>query len=63
VSKYLPLRERMKLQFRAELVNAFNHPWFCNIASVDVTSALFGQLEATQRNLPRNIKLVLLLQW
>jgi hypothetical protein len=63
VSKYFPLRERMKLQFRMEMVNAFNHPWFANIASVDVTSALFGQLDATQRNLPRNIKLVLLLQW
>ena len=63
VSKYFPLRERMKLQFRMEMINAFNHPWFCNIASVDVTDPRFGQLEVTQRNLPRNIKLVLMLQW
>jgi hypothetical protein len=45
------------------MINAFNHPWFANIASVNVTDPRFGQLDPTQRNLPRNIKLVLMLKW
>ena len=63
VSKYFPVHERMKLQFRAEFINAFNHPWFSDIASVNVTEATFGQLVLQQRNLPRFIKLALNLQW
>jgi hypothetical protein len=63
VSKYFPIYERMKLQFRAEFINAFNHPWFSDIASVNVTDATFGQLVQQQRNLPRFIKLALNLQW
>ncbi len=63
VTKVFRLQERMDLEFRCEMINAFNHPWFTTMASVNVTDPRFGQLDPTQRNLPRNIKLVLMLKW
>lgn len=62
VSKSFPIRETMKLQFRFDMINAFNHPWFPNITT-GVTNSSFGRLDPTQRNLPRNIKLALVLSW
>ena len=63
VSKYFPITESVRAQFRVEMVNAFNHPWFSRISSVDVTSPNFGKLDVVQRNLPRFIKLGLTLNW
>lgn len=63
LSKYFPIKEQIKLQFRFEMVNMMNHPWFADMNSTDVTNAAFGQLLPTQRNLPRFIKLVLHLHW
>jgi len=55
----------VRLQLRFEMINAFNHPWFPNLASgaLNVTNAAFGQLDPVQRNLPRFIKLALNLSW
>jgi hypothetical protein len=43
------------LQFRAEALNAFNHPYFIDL-NVDPTNANWG-LYSTQRNLPRDIQI------
>ena len=65
LAKYFPITEKVRLQFRFEMVNAANRPWFSNLASgaLDVTNPSFGQLDPTQRNLPRFIKLALNLSW
>jgi hypothetical protein len=63
VSKFFPIHERIRMQFRFEAVNALNHPWFTSLASVDVTNPQFGRLNPVQNNLPRFLKLGLNLQW
>jgi len=45
------------VQFRAEALNAMNHPLFAN-PSVDPTSSAFGVISA-QNNNPRRIQLSL----
>jgi hypothetical protein len=63
LSKMFPIHETMKLQFRFEMVNMMNHPFMQNLASTDVTNALFGQLNPVQANLPRFIKLAMHFNW
>jgi hypothetical protein len=65
IGKYFVITEQIRLQFRGEMVNATNTPWFSRLASngANVTNANFGKLDITQRNLPRFIKLALLLTW
>lgn len=55
LTKNFYLGETRRLQFRAEALNALNHPYFIDL-SADPTNASFG-LFNTQRNLPRDIQL------
>jgi hypothetical protein len=59
MSKSWPIKEQVALQFRFEAVNMMNHPWFADMQSTDVTNPAFGQLNPTQRNLPRFLKLAM----
>ncbi|MBM3786511.1 MAG: carboxypeptidase regulatory-like domain-containing protein [Acidobacteria bacterium] len=54
-------RERIKLQFRAEFVNAFNRVWFGGL-NTGITSPTYTQLLG-QANQPRNIQLGLKLSF
>lgn len=43
--KYFPIKEKVRLQFRAELFNAFNTPRFNNPFATQNTPARFGRIE------------------
>jgi hypothetical protein len=64
-SKYFPIYEQLRAQFRFEMVNAFNRPWFTGLigGGNDVSNPNFGRLNFVQGNLPRFIKLALHLYW
>ncbi len=57
VSKNFKFSESTKLQFRAEAINAFNHPYFGNGIGLDPSTAGSFGLVTTQRNNPRDIQL------
>jgi hypothetical protein len=54
-------RERVKLQFRLEMINAFNRVWF-GAPNTTITSAQYTQI-TSQANQPRNIQLGLKLNF
>ncbi len=57
--KQFTFKERVRWQIRADAYNAFNHPWFGQPQSVDVTNARFGYLQADMNNETRIIALVM----
>jgi hypothetical protein len=65
ISKIFPIYETIHAQFRFEMVNAFNHPWFTGLINGgnNVASPNFGRLNFVQGNLPRFLKLGLHLNW
>jgi hypothetical protein len=56
MTKNFELGERMRLQLRAEALNAFNHPYVIDF-NLDPSNARFGFSGGVQRNLPRDIQL------
>ena len=64
-SKSFPIKEQLKAQFRFEMVNAMNRPWFTGLIANgnNVANPNFGRLDFVQGNLPRFIKLGLHLTW
>jgi hypothetical protein len=62
VYKEFPIKERVRWQVRADFHNAFNHPWFGNLASNNVTDPQFGHLSVSSiddTSEPRLIVLVM----
>jgi len=57
IIKAFALTEKVRLQFRTEFLNAFNHAQFAD-ASRSATNSNFGKITG-QSNLPRNIQLAL----
>lgn len=55
------ITERIRLQYRAEFFNAFNHPQF-DSPNISPTSSAFGTI-TRQENLPRTVQMALKLIW
>jgi hypothetical protein len=60
MSRWQPIRERMRLQFRAEFYNLFNHPNL-GAPSASITSATYGQI--TSKNGNRTMQMALRLEF
>ncbi len=64
--KEFPIRERSRLEFRAEFFNITNHPNFAQPGSLNFTTpSTFGKITATRDNPndPREIQFALKLYW
>lgn len=63
--KDFQIRERVKLNFRAECYNISNSPWFSALDGngANVTSASFGALNLAQSNAARRFSLALRMIW
>jgi hypothetical protein len=60
MSRWQPIRERMRLQFRAELYNILNHP-VLGSPSASITSSTFGQITSKSGN--RTVTMALRLEF
>jgi hypothetical protein len=56
--KNFQIRERMKLQYRFEVFNAFNHVRFA-APDTNPGSATFGRITPNQQNQPRQVQMAL----
>ncbi|MBL8213930.1 MAG: hypothetical protein JNK87_24640, partial [Bryobacterales bacterium] len=58
-SKEFPIKERLRVQLRADFQNAFDQPYFGRLVATNVQDTRFGQLNPEQDNQPRVVVLVL----
>ena len=58
VFKMFPIRERAKVEFRAESFNTFNTPIYAG-PDTGITSPTFGVVVRNQENFPRNMQFAL----
>jgi hypothetical protein len=58
ISKNFSIREKIRLQYRFETYNLFNHVRF-GAPNTDPTSASFGKVDPTQQNNPRLVQMAL----
>jgi hypothetical protein len=49
MSRWQPIKERMRLQFRADMYNILNHPNL-GAPSTGITSSTFGQITSKSGN-------------
>ena len=59
IFKDFKIAERLKAEYRAEIINVLNHPWFVGLATTSPTATNLGQLDLRQQNLPRTIHMQL----
>jgi hypothetical protein len=62
VFKQFKVRERVTVEFRAEVFNATNSPIYAG-PTTSVTSPLFGVVAISQQNFPRNMQFALRLKF
>jgi hypothetical protein len=60
MSRWQPIRERMRVQFRAEFYNILNHPNL-GAPSTSITSSTYGQITSKSSN--RTITMALRLEF
>jgi hypothetical protein len=58
ISKNFSIRERVRVQYRFEVYNAFNHVRF-GAPNTDPTSASFGKVDPTEQNNARLVQMAL----
>ena len=59
VYKEFRIKERLRWQIRADFQNAFNHPFFVELQTTDVSNSRFGQLRPRDRNEARKVVAVM----
>jgi hypothetical protein len=57
--KNFSIKERFKVQLRADFQNAFDYPYFGRLVATSVTDSRFGQLNPAQDNQPRVVVFVM----
>ncbi len=63
ISKTFAVREKVRVQYRFEAYNLFNHVRFGDVASTDPGSSSFGKVNPTQQNNARMVQMALKLSF
>jgi len=56
LQKEIPIKERVRIQVRADMINSMNRPFFTDVvAAQNVAATTLGQISPSQNNEPRSI--------